>query len=298
MAAPLVFDRPLQRARLARALRAGYAAFLLERVVEDAVDRVSTVLRTFERALDLGTPTPALARALLDSGRVGSLVRAAPLPEARDPGWPTLVADEEALPFAPESFDLAVSLLALQFANDLPGALAQARRALRPDGLFLACLFGGRTLRELRACLAQAESEVEGGASPRIAPFADLSSLGTLLQRAGLALPVTDLDTVTVRYATPFALMHDLRAMGLTSALTERSRKPLRRATLLRAAALYARDHADPDGRVRATFDIAWLSGWAPHESQQKPLQPGSAKARLADALSAREFGPEGERRR
>lgn len=296
MAAPLVFDRPLQRARLARALAAGYAGFLLERVVEDAVDRVCTVLRPFERALDLGTPTPALAWALLDSRRVGSIVRAAPLPEARAPGWPTLVADEEALPFAPESFDLAVSLLSLQFANDLPGALAQARRTLRPDGLFLACLFGGRSLRELRACLAQAESEVEGGASPRIAPFADLSSLGTLLQRAGLALPVTDLDTVTVRYATPFALMHDLRAMGLTSALTERSRKPLRRATLLAAAALYARDHSDADGRVRATFDIAWLSGWAPHESQQKPLQPGSAKMRLADALSAREFGPEGER--
>jgi len=294
-AAPLVFDRPLGRVRLARAIRAGYAGFLLERVVADALDRLSTVLRSFPRALDLGTPTPALARALVGAGRVGSLVRAAPLPEAPEAGWRTLVADEEALPFVPESFELAVSLFALHGANDLPGALAQARRSLAPDGLFLGCLLGGRSLHELRACLTEAECEIEGGASPRVAPFADLSSLGTLLQRAGLALPVTDLDTVTVRYDTPFGLMRDLRAMGLTNALTYRSARPLRRPTLLRAASLYAEGHADPDGRVRATFDLAWLSGWAPHESQQKPLRPGSAKTRLADALGAREFGREGE---
>ncbi|WP_289052511.1 methyltransferase domain-containing protein, partial [uncultured Methylobacterium sp.] len=182
------------------------------------------------------------------------------------------------------SFDLAVSLLALQHANDLPGALVQIRRALRPDGLFVGCLLGGRTLTELRQVLTQAESEVEGGASPRVAPFAEVRDVGGLLQRAGFALPVADVETVTVRYGDPFGLMRDLRAMGLTNALRER-RGGLRRETLMRAAALYAERFADPDGRLRATFEMIWLSGWVPHESQQKPLRPGSAQARLADAL-------------
>ena len=201
-----------------------------------------------------------------------------------------VVADEEALPFRDASLDLVVSALALQFVNDLPGTLVQIRRALKPDGLFLAALVGGETLTELRQAFAAAESEVEGGVSPRVAPFADVRDLGALLQRAGFALPVTDIDRLTVRYDSPFALMHDLRRMGATNALIERRRTPLRRATLLRMAEIYAERFADPDGRVRATFEIVWLSGWAPHPSQQQPLKPGSAQARLADALGTREI--------
>jgi SAM-dependent methyltransferase len=196
-----------------------------------------------------------------------------------------LVADEEVLPFAPQSFDLIVSALNLQWANDLPGAFAQIRRALAPDGLFLAALIGGQSLAELRICLAQAQEEIEGGASPRVAPFADLRDLGGLLQRAGLALPVTDCDAFTVRYHDAFGLMRDLRAMGATNVLAAGARRPLRRDVVLRTAALYAEKFADPDGRVRATFEIIWASGWAPHESQQKPLAPGSAQAPLSAIL-------------
>jgi hypothetical protein len=182
-----------------------------------------------------------------------------------------------------------VSLLALHAVNDLPGALVQIRRVLAPDGLFLACLLGGATLTELRQAFTEAEAEVEGGASPRVAPFADLRDLGALLQRAGFALPVTDVDTVVVRYADPLRLLRDLRAMGLSNPLAHRRKTPLRRATLLRAMQIYAKRFADPDGRVRATFELVWLSGWAPHESQQKPLRPGSARVRLADALGTSE---------
>ena len=199
------------------------------------------------------------------------------------------MADEELSPFAPERFDLCVSALAQHSVNDLPGALTQVRRSLKPDGLFLGALLGGQTLQELRAVLAEAESEIRGGASPRVAPFSDVRDLGHLLQRAGFALPVTDLDRVTVRYGSMFTLVADLRAMGLTNALAHRDTRPLGRRMFLRAAQLYAERFADPDGRLRATFDIVWLSGWVPHESQQKPLKPGSAKMRLADALGAQE---------
>jgi SAM-dependent methyltransferase len=201
-----------------------------------------------------------------------------------------VTADEEALPFRDGSLDLVVSGLALHFANDLPGVLAQIRRALKPDGLFLAALFGGDTLTELRQAFAEAESQIESGASPRVAPFADLRQLGGLLQRAGFALPVTDVERLTVRYGTAFDLMHDLRRMGATNTLMARRRVPLRRRTLMQMADIYARRFADADGRIRATFDIVWLSGWAPHPDQQRPLQPGSAKARLADALGTREI--------
>ena len=169
------------------------------------------------------------------------------------------------------------------------------RRALKPDGLLLAALVGGDSLSELREAFAQAESEIEGGISPRVSPFADLRELGALLQRAGFALPVVDSDKLTVRYASVFDLMRDLRRMGATNVLNERHRTPLKRATLQRLAEIYAERFADADGRVRATFEIAWLSGWAPHESQQKPLRPGSAKARLADALGTKEI-PTGEK--
>ncbi|KQP76771.1 SAM-dependent methyltransferase [Methylobacterium sp. Leaf111] len=290
MTAPPLFDTGLARRRLARAHRAGYADFLLRRVVDDLDDRLGAVLRTFTEAVDLGTPASLAAERLRASGRVGHVTRLAPRAEAG-----AVLADPEALPLAPARFDLAVSLLALQHVNDLPGALAQLRRALRPDGLFIGCLLGGRTLTELRQVFGQAESEVEGGVSPRVAPFAEVREMGSLLQRAGFALPVTDVETVTVRYRDPIALMHDLRAMGLTNVLVDRRRTPLRRDTLLRAAALYAERFADPDGRLRASFEILWLSGWAPHESQQKPLKPGTAQTRLAEALGTTERKTEGQ---
>jgi SAM-dependent methyltransferase len=201
-----------------------------------------------------------------------------------------VAADEEALPFRDCSLDLVVSALALQFVNDLPGTLIQIRRALKPDGLLLAAMIGGDSLSELRAAFAAAESEIEGGVSPRVAPFADLRELGALLQRAGFVLPVTDVDRVTVRYGSPLGLMQDLRRMGATNALVERRRTPLRRRTLQRMMEVYAERFADADGRVRATFDIVWLSGWAPHQSQQQPLAPGSARTRLADALRTQEI--------
>lgn len=284
-----IFDRALLRRRLVRAGARGFAGFLAERAAEDLAERLAAVTRDFPVALDLGAPTDAALRALRAHPRVGRALRAAPA--AGLPFHADFVADEEASPLAPGAFNLIVSLLALQCVNDLPGALVQLRRALAPDGFFLACLFGGATLQELRQALMEAEAAVEGGVSPRVAPFADVRDLGGLLQRAGFALPVTDLDTVTVRYAHPLALMADLRAMGLANMLRERSRKPLRRSTLSRALAIYTERFRDPDGRVRATFDLVWIAGWAPHESQQRPLRPGSAKARLADALGALEIG-------
>jgi SAM-dependent methyltransferase len=286
---PVVFDRLLLRARRRRASGLGPATFLLDRVADELADRLATVLRTFAFAIDLGTPTGAVRRALRE--KVGTIVAVDAIPEgiAQHTG-PRVVADEEALPFRDASLDLVVSALALQFVNDLPGTLVQIRRALRPDGLFLAALLGGETLPELRQAMSDAEIECEGGVSPRVAPFADLRDLGVLLQRAGFALPVTDIDRVTVRYESVIALMHDLRRMGATNALVERRRTPLRRATLARMSEIYAQRFADADGRVRATFEVAWLSGWAPHQSQQQPLRPGTAKARLADALGTSEI--------
>jgi SAM-dependent methyltransferase len=274
MPLPVIFDRDLLRARRVCAAALGPVTFLLDRVAGDMAERLSAVLRPFDIAADLGTPTDAVRRAI--AGRVGTIA--------------SVMADEEALPFRDASLDLLVSALALQFVNDLPGTLIQVRRALRPDGLFLAAMIGGDSLAELRAAFAEAEAEIEGGVSPRVAPFADLRDLGALLQRAGFALPVTDVDRVTVRYDTPMALMHDIRRMGASNALTERRRTPLRRATLRRMLEVYAERYADADGRIRATFEIVWLSGWAPHESHQKPLAPGSAKTRLADALKTREL--------
>jgi SAM-dependent methyltransferase len=201
-----------------------------------------------------------------------------------------VTSDEEALPFAAGSLDLVVSALALQFVNDLPGALIQIRRALKPDGLLLAALIGGDSLTELRSAFAAAEVEVEGGISPRVAPFADIRELGGLLQRAGFALPVVDSERVAVRYDSALALMRDLRRMGATNILVERQRRPLKRTTLARMAEIYAERFSDPDGRIRSTFEIIWLSGWVPHESQQKPLKPGSAAQRLADALGTTEL--------
>ena len=285
----MIFDRALLRRRRRRAAALGPATFLLDRVADDLAERLATVLRRFELAVDLGTPGEAVRNALARLESVGSIVAADVMPDATR-GEIFVAADEEALPFGDATLDLVVSALALQFVNDLPGVLVQIRRALKPDGLFLAALLGGETLTELRQSFAAAESDIEGGVSPRVAPFADLRDLGALLQRAGFALPVTDVDRVTVRYDSVFGLMHDLRRMGATNALLARRRTPLKRATLQRMAEIYAQRFADDDGRVRATFEIIWLSGWAPHPDQQQPLKPGSAKARLADALGTREI--------
>jgi SAM-dependent methyltransferase len=271
-AAPILFDRALLRARQSRALRAGPATFLLDRVAEDMQERLRAVLREFKNAADIGTSGDQVRNAL--AGRVDQLARV-DLPDL----------ESEPLPLQPESLDLAVSALALQFVNDLPGVLAQIRRALKPDGLLLAAMTGGDTLTELRQSFAAAEAELEGGVSPRVAPFADLRDVGALLQRAGFALPVTDVDRLVVRYDSAFALMADLRRMGATNVLVERRRTPTRRATLSRMVQIYAERFADADGRLRATFDVIWLSGWAPHASQQQPLKPGSAKASLAEAV-------------
>ncbi len=281
----IVFDRDLYRRRLGRAAAGGYPDFLLARAAEDLEERLAAVLRRFGRAADLGTPLPVAGAVL--RARADSVLR---MTEAAGSAA-DLVGDLERLPLAPASLDLASSLLALHAVNDLPGALIQIRRALRPDGLFIGCLLGGRTLQELREALLAAEAETTGGVSPRIAPFADLRDMGSLLQRAGFALPVVDSELVTVRYRDMFGLLRDLRAMAWTNALLDRRKAGLRRGTLLRAAALYAERFADADGRLRATFEMVWVSGWAPHESQQKPLRPGSAKARLADALGVPEIG-------
>ncbi len=286
-APPALFDRALLRRRLARAILGGASDFLLDHAVEELTGRLAFIQRGFARVVDVGTPGAALAEALArDASR--AVTRLAPL--AATVGRPSIsraVADLEALPLAPARFDLAVSALALQAANDLPGTLVQIRRGLQPDGLFLACLIGGESLSELRAALAAAEGETSGGLSPRVAPFADVRDMGGLLQRAGFALPVADSEPLTVRYDSMFALMADLRAMGATNALTARLRRPTPRKLFLRAAEFYADRFRDPDGRVRATFELIFVSGWAPHESQQKPLKPGSAKMRLADALAA-----------
>ena len=271
-AAPVLFDRALLQARQRRARKLGTAEFLLDRVAEDIDERLQAVLRDFSDVADIWTPGYVLRGPIRE--------RVKTLTHLGLEGSP-----DEVLPFQPGSLDLAVSALALQFVNDLPGVLTQIRRALKPDGLLLAAMIGGDTLTELRQSFAAAEAECEGGVSPRVAPFADLRDIGGLLQRAGFALPVTDLDHVVVRYDNAFALMQDLRRMGATNILFERRRTPTRRATLLRMAQIYSERFADPDGRIRATYDVIWLSGWAPHESQQKPLKPGSAKASLEDAV-------------
>jgi SAM-dependent methyltransferase len=288
-AGPILFDRELLRRRRRRALRGAPVTFLLDYVAAEMVDRLSVVKRFFALAADIGTPTAALRDLMRERNVAQTIVGVDALAVSG------IAADEEALPFADGSLDLVVSALSLQWVNDLPGTLAQIRRALKADGLFMAALLGGDTLTELRQSFAAAEAELEGGVSPRVAPFADVRELGALLQRAGLALPVADVDRLTVRYASPFDLMADLRGMGATNALVERRRVPLKRATLGRVAEIYADRFSDTDGRLRATFDIVWLSGWAPHESQQQPLKPGSAKARLADALRTIE-APAGEK--
>ena len=301
----LIFDRPLliQRRNRVAAGAAGHD-FLLARVADDLVERLSVVQRRFAVVLNLGAHHGLLGRRLRAVPGIEVVIDMEPAQRllAQCDG-PRVLADEEALPFAAETFNLVASGLALQFVNDLPGTLVQIRRSLKPDGLLLAALLGGATLTELRTSLLLAEEAIEGGVSPRVAPFADVRDLGALLQRAGFALPVADAETVTVTYAHPLALMHELRAMGATNVLLSRRKSPLRRATLQRALEIYAERFGLPNGRIPATFEIMTLTAWAPHESQQKPLQPGSARQSLAQALGTSELtageptGPDKPRR-
>jgi SAM-dependent methyltransferase len=287
----LLFDRRLLRARRARFAHAIEAReFLLAHVAGEIVERVELMLRPFPLALDLGAYHGLLGRKLAELPSVGEMIYAeSAFAFAALCPRPSLVCDEDLLPFEEASLNLIVSGLALHRVNDLPGALIQIRRALVPDGLFMAALLGARALLELRQVLIEAEAETEGGASPRVAPFGDVRDYGALLQRAGFALPVADAETLSVLYASPRDLMREVRALGGGNVLLARSRRPLSRHTLERAEGLYRERHGTPDGRVSATFEIVYLSGWGPDPSQQKPLKPGSAAQRLADALGTAE---------
>lgn len=280
MSIPRIFDRRTYAQRRAKAL--GRDSFLIAEVADNLALRLSAVNRRFACALDLSSRDQAFA---LFAPLAKRWTRTALAP-GQDR---VVVADEEVLPFAPESFDLVVSVLSLHAVNDLPGALVQIRRVLKPDGLFLAALFAGGTLKELRAAFTAGEAEARGGASPRVSPFADVRDLGGLLQRAGFALPVADAETTTVHYGAFATLVDDLRAMGETNALAERAKGALRRDVLAATLSNYAALASDGEGRLTASFEIVYLTAWAPHESQQKPLRPGSAVARLSDALGVAE---------
>ena len=289
-APPRLFDRALHRKRLDRAAK-GFASadFLHRRAAEDIAERLEPIMRDFSLAVDLSARSGAFREALAAGGaasRVGLLIEAdLSLGMLAGRSGPRVVLDEEQLPFAPASLDLAVSALGLHWTNDVVGALIQVRQALKPDGLFVGALLGGQTLTELRQSLVAAESEILGGAGSRVSPFADMQDAAGLLQRTGFALPVADLDRVNVTYDHPLKLMADLRQMGETSVLADRHPRALTRTLLARTAEIYLERFGDADGRIPATFEIITLTGWSPHESQQQPLRPGSAKMRLADAL-------------
>lgn len=277
-----LFDADLIARRRARALRAP-VDFLHRHAADQLADRLETVQRQFDTAIELDPFGVGVADRIAAIGKTGRWRQIAL-------AGGTAKAPHETVPVEPDSIGLVVSVLGLHRVNDTPGVLVQIRRALVADGLFLAAIPATGTLFELRQSLIEAETELIGGASARVAPFADVRDYGGLLQRAGFALPVADAETLTVRYDTMFELIADLRGMGMTNPLVDRSRVPARRALFQRAAAIYQDRFADPDGRIRATFAIVYLSGWAPHESQQRPLKPGSAKTRLADALNTREM--------
>lgn len=280
----ILFDLNLATARREKAAGNPESGgdFLLDIVAQELADRLSVVERQFEKAVELHGATGSTARLVAQTGRVGSMQR---IETSQTFGSDVLVGALEDVPLEEQSVNLILSPLTLHLTNDTPGMLIRIKRALKPDGLLLAAIPGAGTLQELREVLLATEAEMLGGASPRVIPFADVRDVGALMQRAGFALPVVDAEAYTVRYDNLFALMRDLRAMGMTNPLVNRSRKPLTRQFFLRAAQIYAERFADPDGRIRATFSIVYASGWAPHESQQKPLKPGSAKMRLADAL-------------
>lgn len=281
-----LFDRRAWRLHRERAARCASADFLHVEVAERIIDRLDDVGRQFRVALDLGSHNGALSHALADRPGIDRVVAAEPaLAFLRQVAATPVAADPELLPFRDASFDLAVSGLALHWVADLPGTLIQLRRALKPDGMFIGAMFGGATLGELRTALLEAELIEEGGASPRVSPSVDLRDAAGLLQRAGFAMPIADADTITVSYPDAVALMHDLRGMGETNALSARRRTTLRRGTLARTVAVYSERFGRADGRIPASFEILFLAGWAPEASQPKPLRPGSATHRLADAL-------------
>jgi SAM-dependent methyltransferase len=289
-AAPRLFDKAFRRNALSRAARKR-PAFYAQTLAGEIESRFGLILREFAVTLVYGPAAGEIGSRLRLLKRLGHVITAAPEHESGI----DLVFDDETMPLAPESVDCIVSLFSLNSIDDVPGSLAQIRAALKPDGLFFACLFAGRTLIELREAWLAAEADISGGASLRLAPLADLRDLGGLLQRAGFALPAVDMDVTIVRYRDSLSLMHEIKALGFGHALAERSRKPVTAALLARAAALYDQRFADPDGRIRATIETAWLIGWAPHSSQPRALRPGSAQARLADALRTRELPLKGK---
>jgi len=290
-----VFDRRLVRRHRERAAANLEAHdFLFREIAERLADRLDDVTRKFPLALDLGCHGGEIAAVLRGRGGIETLVQcdlsAAMARRAAANGRPTLVVDEELLPFAPESFDLVISDLSLHWVNDLPGCLLQVRQCLKPDGLFLAAMLGGDTLYELRQSLIEAEVAETGGVGPRVSPFADLRDAGGLLQRAGFALPVIDGDRLTGSYPDILKLMRDLRGMGEGNAVRERTGRAVNQAIVARADEIYRRRFGDAEGRLTATFQIIYLTAWAPAAAQQRALAPGSARTRLADALGTTEI--------
>ncbi|WP_323761626.1 methyltransferase domain-containing protein [Maricaulis sp.] len=290
---PALFDRALLRRRRDRV--AGTLPehnFLAQRAFDDMGDRIASIMRDFDHAAILGGGPDLATQSTTEllAGKVGWWCQSDLSPSvAGTLDRPALALDEEQLPFASESLDLVLAPWGLHWTNDLPGALVQINHALKPDGFFACALPGGSTLTELRQCLMAAESELTGGAAARVSPLAGTFDMAALLQRAGFAMPVADVDRITVRYDNIFALMAELRGMGETSSLTDRPRNPATRALFIRAGQIYAERFADPDGRIRATFEIVHAAGWAPHPDQPKPKRPGSATHRLADALGVQE---------
>lgn len=294
---PRLFDTRAQRQNRTRAVK-GYADFnfLKQEAAIRLADRVELVRRHFPLCLDFGAHDGSLTSILEPLQKTGCIIQADPAPDfaqlAASKG-PAVVTDYTSLPFAPGQFDAVFSCLTLHWVDDLPGLLAQMRGLLKPDGMLLVSLFGGNSLHELRSALAAAETEIDGGLSPRTAPMADIRDVGALLGRAGLALPVADADRLTITYPNMFRLMADLRGMGEQNALIGRVRRPTSRRLFMRAAEIYQAEFGNADGTIPASFEIITLTGWAPHESQQKPLRPGAALTRLADGLDSTEFDPE-----
>ncbi|WP_142415807.1 methyltransferase domain-containing protein [Bartonella massiliensis] len=292
MSHPLIFDHnriEQFRKRAFQKAKKGYD-FLLSLMAEDLYKRLSTVDRHFTLALDLHSHTDLATQALMKSEKVCSIERIETDTLYQSDDKKFHLRHREFLDFPQNYCDLIVSLLSLQLTNDTPGVLSQIKNILKPDGLFLAVMAGAGTLKELRECLLQAEIEIYGGASPRVYPFVDIRDAGALLQRVGFALPVADVEDITIRYKTMFDLMCDLKAMGMQNALINRSKRPVSKRFFLRAAEIYAQKFSDPDGRIRAHFSFIWLSGWAPHPSQQKPLQPGTAQISLTDVLQSKKI--------
>lgn len=287
MARAPLFDEHLiaGNRRKASLARVPGADFLLGVVADEMCERLSAIQRTFPVVAELHGYNGLVLERVAAAAGAQHRIRVEADPALLEGAEEAHVASLETVPLAAASVDLVLSPLSLHLTNDTPGVFVQIARVLQPDGLFLGAMPGAGTLRELREALLSAESEILGSASARIVPFADVRDAGALLQRAGFALPVTDIESYTVRYDDMFALIRDLRAMGMQNPLAERSRRPVPRGVFLRAAEIYAERFSDADGRVRATFVIVYLSGWRPHESQQKPLRPGSAKVSLAHAL-------------